>query len=539
MYNLASPLERAYQIAASKTAVISGENVYTYAALYRRCRQLVGGLQSLGLQRGDRVAILAGNCNQYIEAYVGIPAGGFVLVPLNTRHAEPELRYALEDSGARVLLTDRHPGTLGSAVDHVISVPDGYESKLAEAEPATLGEGVQENDLAGLFYTGGTTGLSKGVMLSHRNLIANTFHWLASVPQREDDRFLIMAPMFHAAGTIGVLASIWTTGCQIPLGAFDPGAAPDLIERYQVTETVGVPTMLAAMAEEQHANPRRVTSLRILGHGGSPIATRVIQRTHAAFPTARMFEVYGATELSPLATILLGEEKLVDDPRARSCGCPVIGARVRILDSDEQPVEPGEVGEVVVSGPNVMQGYWNKQEQTEQVLKINGYWTGDLGYMDEEGYLFLVDRSKDMIVSGGENVYSTEVEEVLYQHPAVLEAATFGVPDEKWGEAVWAAVVPRVEHYDVDPEDIIHFCKERIAGYKVPKGIDLRDEPLPKSGPGKVLKRELRAPYWEGQKRNVHRESRYWAKLDARSAYGIGHFRTHGLARFRGRARWR
>jgi long-chain acyl-CoA synthetase len=167
-------------------------------------------------------------------------------------------------------------------------------------------------------------------------------------------------------------------------------------------------------------------------------------------------------------------------------------------------VEQGEVGEVVVSGTNVMLGYWNKPEQTEAVLIDGGYWTGDLGYLDENGYLFLVDRSKDMIVSGGENVYSTEVEEVLYQHPAVLEAASFGVPDDRWGEAVWAIVVPRAEHSNIEPQEIIEFCRSRIAGYKVPKGIDIRQEPLPKSGPGKVLKRELRAPYWEGVDRAVN-----------------------------------
>jgi long-chain acyl-CoA synthetase len=200
----------------------------------------------------------------------------------------------------------------------------------------------------------------------------------------------------------------------------------------------------------------------------------------------------------------VGEERLLDSPRARSCGRAIVGDELQILNVDCEPVVRGEVGEVVVRGPNVMQGYWNKPEQTDAVLKDSGYWTGDLGYMDEEGYVFLVDRSKDMIVCGGENVYCTEVEEVLYQHPAVLEAAVFGVPDEKWGEAVWAAVGPRQERGNVDPGDIIEFCHRHIAGYKVPKGIEIRREPLPKSGPGKILKHELRAPYWEGEERSVH-----------------------------------
>ena len=504
MHTFADPLRRAVQVAPNKTAVISGNSSFTYAEFHERCMRLAGAVHALGVQRGERVAILAANGHAYLETYVGIPAAGMIIVPLNTRHAEPELEYALKDSGARVLITDRDPGRLGAVVDHVISIPDSYESALAGAQPVALGAGVSEDDLAGLFYTGGTTGLSKGVMLSHRNLIANTFHWLATVPQREDDRYLIIAPLFHAAGSNSVLGSIWTAGCQITLDVFDPEVALDLIETHGVTATLGVPTMLAAMAEAQHARPRKTDSLRLMAHGGSPVATEVLRRTHSAFPSAQLAEVYGATELSPLATVLVGEEVLLDSPRARSCGRPMVGNAVRILNIDGQDVARGQVGEVVVRGPNVMQGYWNKPEQTEAVLKDSGYWTGDLGYMDEDGYVYLVDRSKDMIVSGGENVYCTEVEEVLYQHPAVLEAAAFGVPDDKWGEAVWAVVVPRAEHGNVDPAEIIAFCKQQIAGYKVPKGIDIQLDPLPKSGPGKVLKRELRAPYWEGQERGVH-----------------------------------
>ncbi|MCZ6640499.1 MAG: long-chain-fatty-acid--CoA ligase [Gammaproteobacteria bacterium] len=504
MHTFADPLRRAIQVAPNKIAVIDEGASFSFAELYDRCSALVGALQALGLNRGDRVAILAGNSHQYLETYLGVPAGGFVVVPLNTRHAEPELRYALEDSGAKVLLTDRDPGVFADVVAHIISIPEQYESLLVDASATMLGDELGENDLAGLFYTGGTTGLSKGVMLSHRNLIANTFNWLTAVPQNPDDVFLVIAPMFHAAGSNGILGCIWMTSCQVTLDAFDPAKALDLIEQHRVTESLGVPTMLAAMAEEQHANPRNTSSLRLLAHGGSPIATEVIKRTKSAFPTAGLVEVYGATELSPLATILVDEELLVDDPRARSCGQPVLGNEIRIFDENGKEVACGEVGEVVVRGTNVMVGYWDKPEQTEAVLKDGRYWTGDLGYMDEDGYVFLVDRSKDMIVSGGENVYSTEVEEVLYQHPAVLEAAAFGVPDEKWGEAVHAVVVPRPEFHNVDPAEIIGFCRERIAGYKVPKGIDIRDEPLPKSGPGKVLKRVLRAPFWEGQDKSVN-----------------------------------
>lgn len=428
-----------------------------------------------------------------------------IVVPLNTRHAMPELVYALKDSGANILITDRDElGELADVVEHVISLPDDYEALLARSDEAGLGENADENAVAGLFYTGGTTGASKGVMLTHRNLIANTHNWLAVVPQSADDRSLVMAPMFHAAGSNGILAAIWQGACQISLGVFDPKAALDLIEKHKVNITLGVPAMLSAMAEEQLVNPRKVSSLEVFTHGGSPIATQVLRRTHEAFPSAQLVEVYGATELSPLATILCNEEKLIDDDRARSCGRSAMGCYISIFDPQGCELPTGEVGEVVVAGTNVMKGYWNKEEQTATVLKDGKYWTGDLGYLDDAGYLFLVDRSKDMIVSGGENVYSTEVEEVLYKHPAVLEAAAFGIPDEKWGEAVHAVVVPRAEHSNVDPLDIIEFCKNHIAGYKVPKSINIQQEPLPKSGPGKVLKRELRAPFWESSNRSVN-----------------------------------
>jgi len=503
MHSFADPLKYAARMAPHKTAVIDGAASIDYAQLHRRCRQLAGALLALGLSKGDRVAILASNGQRYIETYMAVPAAGLVVVPLNTRHAAMELKYALEDSQTRVLLTDRDPGELEACVEHVIMIPDAYDAMLEGAPEHTLGVDVFEDDLAGLFYTGGTTGKSKGVMLSHRNLISNAFHYLAAVPQVESDVMLVMAPLFHAAGSNGVIANIWTLGTQVTLAAFDPAAALDLIEEHGITESLGVPTMLSAIAEEQHVRPRKTDTLKMLAHGGSPIATEVLRRTHSAFPTAELVEVYGATELSPICTILKNEQDRIDSPIARSCGRPAIGTEINILAPDGTAVDTGEIGEVVVRGPNVMLGYWNKKEQTETVLKDGAYWTGDLGYMDDDGYVFLVDRSKDMIVTGGENVYCTEVEELLYQHPAVLEVAVFGVPDQKWGEAVWAVVVPR-EGETADPEQMIAFCRERIAGYKVPKGVDVRQEPLPKSGPGKVLKRELRAPHWEGQERAVN-----------------------------------
>ncbi len=382
----------------------------------------------------------------------------------------------------------------------MIRVPDEYESFLSDAPERALGEGVDENTLAGLFYTGGTTGASKGVMLTHRNLIANTFHWIAISHPQPDERYLVMAPLFHAAGSNSVLATIWFGGLQIPVPAFDPAAVLDLIESEGITATLGVPTMIAAMAEEQLRSPRRTDTLRSLAHGGSPVATEVLRRAHRAFPTAELIHLYGATETAPLATALTREQDALEGPRGRSCGQPIPGVDVRVFSPDGEEVATGDVGEVVIRGPNVMQAYWNKAEQTASVLKDGWYWSGDLGYADDEGYIFLVDRAKDMILRGGENVYCTEVEEALYRHPAVLEAAVIGIPDDKWGETVHAVVVPRD---DVDETTLIEHCRTLIAGYKVPRSLELRSEPLPKSGPGKVLKRELRAPFWEGRAEQV------------------------------------
>ncbi|MFK7915516.1 MAG: class I adenylate-forming enzyme family protein [Pseudomonadales bacterium] len=503
MHTFADPLQRAKLLAKNRVGVIDGDQQFTFGELADRCARLAAGLRALGCEQGDRVAILANNGHEYIETYVGVPASGLVVVPLNTRHAEPELRYALEDAGAKVLIADRDVSAISGSVETVLDM-QAYEELVQGAEPMALGEGVAENDLAGLFYTGGTTGKSKGVMLSHRNLISNTFHWLMTVPHEPEDMELVIAPLFHAAGSNGVLGAIWKTTPQVTLAAFDPKQTLDLIEKHRATHTLGVPAMLSGIAEEQHSNPRDVSSMRYISHGGSPIATEVVRRVATAMPQTEVVEVYGATELSPLTTVLRHEEQLLDDPRGRSCGPPVPGNDIRILAPDGKELPTGEIGEVTTRGPNVMQGYWNKPEQTEAVLKGGAYWTGDLGYMDDEGFLYLVDRSKDMIVSGGENVYCTEVEEVLYTHPAVLEAAAFGVPDDKWGEAVHAVVVPRAEHANVDPAEIIEHCRAQIAGYKVPKGIDIQQEPLPKSGPGKVLKRELRAPFWDGKERGVN-----------------------------------
>ncbi len=495
------PLKRALQIGPDRTAILFENRRTSYRELWERCGKLAGMVSAQGAAPGDRIAILADNSPQYLEMYVGLPAAGFVIVPLNTRHAQPELQYALKDAEARLLITDRDPGALGELVDTVISLPDEYESLLAGALAAELGVGITEDTLAGLFYTGGTTGESKGVMLSHRNLISNTFHNMTIAQLSQDDVWLILAPMYHAAGTNGVLGGIWTASCQIPLRAFDPATALDLIEEHGVTHTLGVPAMIAAITELQRTSPRDVSSLRLLLHGGSPIATEVVRRASSAFPGTEFAHVYGATETAPLVSGIRNEQLCLDEPRGRSCGQALIGVQLKIVDEHGSELPAGEVGEVAAKGPNIMQGYWRKPEQTAEVLRDGWYHTGDLGRMDADGYLYLVDRAKDMIVTGGENVYCSEVEEALYKHPAVLEAAVIGVPDGKWGEAVHAVVVQREP---VSADELIEFCRGHIAGYKLPKGITFSETELPKSGPGKILKRELRKPFWEGKARGIN-----------------------------------
>jgi long-chain acyl-CoA synthetase len=505
MQTFRDPIERALVVAADREALVCGQRRFTYREFADRLERLHAALQGLGLRAGDRVAVLLLNSIEFVELYCGVPMAGLVQVPLNFRWAEPELAYALRDSGARVLVCDRDPGPLADLVERVVRVDLGeYEALLSDADPAPFDpSAVDEHDLAGLFYTGGTTGTSKGVMLTHRNLIANAWNIQDAQPMTSDDRYLIMAPMFHAAGSVSVLQSIFVGATQVIMPAFEPGGMLDLVVAERITQTLGVPAMVAATVEEQLRQPRDVSTFRVYAHGGSPIALEVVRRGIDAFPGTRFVHLYGATETAPIVTGLPDEVELIDHERGRSAGQPVMGCQVVIREPDGSPVETGRPGEVTIRGANVMAGYWNKPEQTDAALRDGWYWTGDVGRLDDAGYLFLLDRSKDMIISGGENVYCTEVEDALYTHEAVLEATVFGIPDDRWGEAVHAVVVLRDDAPDVSPDDLIAHCRTSIAGYKVPRSVEFRSEPLPKSGPGKVLKRELRAPFWADRDRSI------------------------------------
>lgn len=494
MLTLADPIEHARSCFGQRIAVIDGERAFTYAELFDRCARLAAGLAGLGVQRGDRVALLSANGHRYLEAFFGLPAAGIVLVPLNTRLAPAELAHIVEHSGARVLITDRDSGGLAALVDHVIMISEGYELLLDGASPEPLGVGVNPGDVAALFYTGGTTGLPKGVMLTHGNLVANTFNKILACSLEADDVFLGAPAMFHVAGIAPLTGLVWLGGRTVTVPMFDAALCLDLIARHQVTIFLPVPTMLAALVAEQRREPRDVTSLRMLGHAGSAIAAELIRQAHDVFPDTELAQFYGATETSSVVTRLRHEELTLGTDLAGSCGQPTVGVAVRVVRPDDTDCAPGEVGEVLARSNSVTVGYWNNAAATADALRGGWYHTGDLGYLNDRRFLFVVDRAKDMIVTGGENVYSVEVENVLYSHPGVAEAAVFGVPDEKWGEAVHAIVVLQAG-VTVTGDQLRAHCRELIAGYKVPKAIEISSEPLPKSGPGKILKRVLRDRY--------------------------------------------
>jgi len=496
MYTFAQPLGRALSTEAGSVAVVCQATRRTYAELGSRCRRLAGAMRKLGLAPHDRVGVIALNSDRYLELYLGLPAAGFVLVPVNSRLAPAEMRAILADAGVSVVFADAdYPGA--AAVGQVLTMPDDYENLIASADEISLGDGVAEDDLAALFYTSGTTGAAKGAMHTHRSLVCSAMHFMATWPFDRQTRWLVASPMFHTGGILATLATVWAGGTHVIMPRFDPDLTVDLIEREAVTHTLLVPTMLAAAASAELARPRNVNSLRYLSHGASPISAETLRRTRQAFPGAELLHVYGTTETTPITTLLPHEERILDTPLVRSCGQPAVGVEIRVIDTSRADVPRGTVGEIAVRSPSVMAGYWhNPQATAEVMLRGDWYLTGDLGYTDEASYLYLVDRAKDMIVSGGENIYSIEVEGALAAHPAVEEAAVFGVPDPRWGEAVYAVVYsPR----DVTADELAAHCRDRIAGFKVPRCIELRTEPLPKSAAGKILKRDLREPHWAGQ----------------------------------------
>jgi long-chain acyl-CoA synthetase len=516
---LTQALHRAVQQKPDHLAVRYGERQWTFRQFADRVARLAGALQGLGMKEGGRVAMLALNSDRYLEYQMAVPWGGGVLNPCNTRWSASEILYSLNDSGSTILLVDETFRALAEKIGgdattlrEVIYCGDGevpagmhgYEALLLKTEP--VADAVRrDEDLAGIFYTGGTTGFPKGVMLSHGNLLSSGLSMRAEGVATPRGTYLHAAPMFHLAD-MGFAMPHWIEGnTHSIITAFSPELVLDTLERDRVTHLLLVPTMIQMLVDHPSMRqPRDLSALQTIFYGASPISESVLDRAMQALPGVSFIQAYGMTELSPLATIV---PPLYHTPEGRKLGKLRSGGRasfcteVRVVDPEDREVPRGTVGEIVVRGPNVMQGYWNKPEQTAQALRNGWMHTGDGGYMDEDGFIFVVDRLKDMIISGGENVYSAEVENALAQHPAVAACAVIGIPSAEWGETVHAVVVHK-PGASVSAEELIAHCKALIAGYKCPRSVVFR-EALPLSGAGKILKTELRKPYWDNQARNV------------------------------------
>jgi len=533
-------LRRAARYFPVNTATIFEGRKQSYRELWKRSQALSKALCELGVRRGDRVAIYLLNSPQFLEVVYACFEIGAVVVPLNTRLAADELVFIINDAECVAFITNESLQPLAASfkprlqgIEHYIAVNAAgafkdYETLISQQTgdsgasstdfftdlSSTLsgvpssGECQSEEELVGLFYTSGTTGSPKGVMLNHRNLWMNAMHTLAARAPEPNSVFLHAGPMFHLATFPAVINITLNGGAHAILPKFDLQVLMEMIERDRVTSTVLVPTMINFLINHPDLAKHDLSSLRRITYGASPMPVELLKRAMKVFPDVEFFQGYGQSESSPLLTTLMPEDHITEGPeqitrRLASCGRPVIGVEVEVVDENDRRVKPGEVGEVVARGPNVMMGYWKRPEETATALRGGWLHTGDMATIDEDGYIYLVDRKKDMIISGGENVYSTEVENVVYEHPAVREAAAIGVPDMNWGEAV-KAIVTLKDGASLTESELIEFCASRLADYKVPKSVEIRAGELPKSGTGKILKKELREPYWHGRNRRIN-----------------------------------
>src|SRR5581483_4719590 len=359
--------------------------------------------------------------------------------------------------------------------------------------------------LAGIFYTGGTTGRSKGVMLSHGNLMVNALNALGEGLFQSSAIYLHAAPMFHLANGAAMYSLLLSGGSNVMIQGFTPEGVMAAIQSERVTDALLVPTMIQMLVDHPAIGSYDLSSLKHVIYGASPISDAVLGRAMAALPNVEFTQAYGMTELAPIATLLHWKEHIGEGRakgRHRAAGRATLGCEVRIVNADDQPVPNGTVGEIVVRGENVMMGYWERPEETAKAIIHGWMHTGDGGYMDEHGFIYVVDRVKDMIISGGENIYSVEVENAISQHPAVAQCAVIGIPDDRWGELVHAVVVTK-PGAQLTAGELIEFCKTLIAGYKCPRSVEISPTALPLSGAGKVLKRDLRKPFWENRERRV------------------------------------
>lgn len=524
---ISETLKKASKLFPHKEAVVCGGNRFTYQEFSNRICRLAHGLSQLGIRKEDKVAILHPNCHYFLEAYYGISQIGAISVPINYRLSPGEISFILKDSESKILIVDPlFQKTVEAIREEIPQIEKliwtgngnmGQEARDLSYEELILhskGEPFPEipmegEDLAQIYYTSGTTGRPKGVMLSHKNVMTHALGTIAEIHLTDRDVWIHVAPLFHLADAWATWAITWVGGTHVMVREFDPKVVLETIEKEKVTLTNLIPTMLNLMVNHPEAGRFDYRSLRVILSGGAPIAPEVVRKIIDTFK-CDYIQTYGMTETSPYLTLSILKNHLKTLPPEEQLkiksktGREFIAVELKVVNDKGEEVKKDEkeVGEIIVKGDIVTRGYWKLPEETEKAIKDGWLYTGDLAVMDEEGYVTIVDRKKDMILTGGENVYSTEVENVLYMHPSILECAVIGVPDPKWGEAVKGIVVLKPGHKATE-EEIIRFCKERMAHYKAPKSIDFMDA-LPRTGSGKIHKKGLRDKYWEGYEKKVH-----------------------------------
>ena len=517
--NIYTTLHKAVRLFPNNEAVVDGSRRMTYAKVAGRVERLSAGLQRLGLMPQDGISIVAPNCLEFLEIYYAGARLELLVNPINIRLLGSEMAFILNDANSRLVVA--HGDTASEVVraleaapavegviwlsDSAIPVPGRkvwtYERFLSEAEGRQLPpRPVADDRPAHLYYTSGTTGRPKGVLLTHRNVTTHALAAIAEFNISDADTWFHVAPMFHLADAWASFALTWVGGRHVMLSEFEPGNVLKLIEKERITLTNLIPTMLNLMVNHPQAKTRDYASLRVILSGGAPIAPETIRRIIDTFGCDYV-QTYGLTETSPYCTVSTLKARLKALPAERQreiisrTGREFLAVELRIVDESgtDVPADNRTVGEIWVRGETVTPGYLNRPEETAAAFHESWFKTGDLAVIDPEGYLNIVDRKKDIIITGGENVYSTEVEYAIYEHPAVLECAVVGVPDEKWGEAVKAVVVKKPGQA-LDGDELISFVKKSLARYKAPKSVDFVDA-LPKTGSSKLMKRVVRDWY--------------------------------------------